>query len=122
MDFRKYRYRHLPAVLLLTALAGCAQKETPQQLQQQTARATAEAKSDVKAMANGIREGWNRDRPLDLNSATREQLVSLPGVNEAEADRVMTGRPYNEPGELVTRHIMSKPEYDKIADRVTAKR
>jgi hypothetical protein len=34
----------------------------------------------------------------------------------------LTGRPYNEPGEVVTRHIMPKAEYDKIADRVTAKK
>jgi competence protein ComEA len=120
MNFR--RYSHVPTVLLLAALSGCAQKESPQQLQQQTARATAEAKSDIKAVASGIREGWSRDKPLDLNTATRVELVSLPGVTEAEADRVIAGRPYSEPGELVTRHIMPKPEYDKIADRVTARR
>ena len=43
-------------------------------------------------------------------------------MTSAEADRVIAGRPYSEPGELVTRHIVSKAEYDKIADRVTAKR
>jgi DNA uptake protein ComE-like DNA-binding protein len=112
----------LSLVIVLIALAGCTQKESPQQLQQQTAQATAAAKSDVKAVAEGIREGWSRDRPLDLNSATAEQLISLPGVNRAEADRVIAGRPYGEPGELVTRHIMSKPEYDRIADRVTARK
>jgi competence protein ComEA len=118
----KYLKYLAPSILLLAASVGCMQKETPQQLQQQTAQATAEAKSDVKAVAEGIRQGWSRDRPLDLNVATREQLVSLPGVNEAEADRVIASRPYGEPGELVTRHVMSKPEYDRIADRVTAKR
>jgi competence protein ComEA len=110
------------AVTLLAALLGCTQKETPQQLQQQTAQATAEAKSDVKAVADGIREGWSRDRPLDLNSASRDQLVTLPGVTTAEADRIIGGRPYNDPGELVTRRIMSKPEYDRISDRVTARK
>jgi DNA uptake protein ComE-like DNA-binding protein len=116
------RSRHIPILLLLAALAGCTQKESPQQLQQQTAQATAEAKSDVKAVAEGIREGLNRDKPLDLNSATKDQLVGLPGVTTAEADRVIAGRPYNDSDELVTRHIMSKAEYDRIADRVTAKR
>jgi DNA uptake protein ComE-like DNA-binding protein len=116
------RYRHIPTFFLLAALAGCTQKESPQQLQQQTAQATAEAKSDVKAVAEGIREGLNRDKALDLNSATKDQLVSLPGVTTAEADRVIAGRPYNAPDELVTRRIMSKAEYDRIADRVTAKR
>jgi DNA uptake protein ComE-like DNA-binding protein len=114
--------RHIPIFLLLALLVGCAQKETPQQLQQQTAQATAEAKSDVKAVAEGIREGLNRDKPLDINTASREQLVSLPGVSEPEASKVIAGRPYNDAGELVTRHVMSKTEYDRIADRITAKR
>jgi hypothetical protein len=35
---------------------------------------------------------------------------------------VIAGRPYNEPGEAMTRRIMPKTEYDKIADRVTAKK
>jgi hypothetical protein len=43
-------------------------------------------------------------------------------VTAAEADRVIAGRPYNEPGEVVTRRIMPKTDYDKIADRVTAKK
>ena len=43
-------------------------------------------------------------------------------MTAAEADRVIAGRPYDEPGELVTRRIMPKTEYDKIADRVTAKK
>jgi len=114
------KYRHIAIFPLLALLAGCAQKETPQQLQQQTAQATAEAKSDVKAVAAGIREGLNRDRPVDINTASRGQLVSLPGVSEPEASKVIAARPYKETGELVTRHVMSKTEYDRIADRITA--
>ena len=116
------RVRLLTAFLLLVVLTGCVQKQSPQELREKTAEATAAAKSDARAVAEGIREGWNRNKPVDLNTATREQLVSLPGVSGAEADRVIAGRPYNEPGELVTRRILPKAEYEKIADRVTAKR
>lgn len=120
-------------ILLLAGLAGCTQhQQNTQDLKKQAADATAEArekaeaatvevKRDAKAVAEGIKEGWNRNSPLDLNTATREQLVSLPGVTAREADRVMAGRPYNDPGDLVTRHIIPKTEYDKIADEVTAK-
>ena len=120
MDF--HTYRHVPAILLLAALAGCTQQQNSQDLKEKTAQATAEVKRDAKAVAAGIREGWSRDKPLDLNTATKEQLLSLPGVTAAEADRVIAGRPYKEPGEVVTRRIMPKTEYDKIADRVTAKK
>ncbi len=116
------RYRYVSITLLLAALAGCTQQQNSQDLKEKTAQATAEVKSDAKAVAAGIREGWSRDKPLDLNTATREQLISLPGVTAAEADRVIAGRPYNEPGDLVTRRIMPKNEYDKIADRLTAKK
>ena len=109
--------------LLLITLAGCTQKpQNSQDLREKTAETTAAVKRDAKAMAQGIREGWSRDKPLDLNSATRDELMSLPGVNDAAADRVIAGRPYNEPGELVRRRILSKTEFDKIADRVTVKK
>ena len=108
--------------LLLAALAGCTQQQNSQDLKEQTAQATAEVKRDAKAVVAGISEGWSRDKPLDLNTGTKEQLLSLPGVTAAEADRVIAGRPYSEPGEVVTRRIMTKVEYDKIADRVTAKK
>jgi DNA uptake protein ComE-like DNA-binding protein len=116
------RYRYVSTILLLTALAGCTQQQNTQELKEKTAQATAEVKRDAQAVAAGIREGWSRDKPLDLNSATKEQLLSLPGVTAAEAGRVIAGRPYNDPGELVTRRIMPKTDYDKIADQVTAKK
>ncbi len=120
MDFPGFR--HVFTVLLLAALAGCTQPQNSQDLKEKTAQATAEMKRDAKAVAAGIREGWSRDKPLDLNTATKEELLTLPGVTSAEADRVIARRPYTEPGELVTRRIMPKTKYDKIADRVTAKR
>ena len=120
MDF--FRYRYVSTILLLAALGGCAQPQNSQDLKEKTAQATAEVKRDAKAVAAGIREGWSRDKPLDLNTATKEQLMSLPGMTAAEADGVIAGRPYNEPGEVVTRRIMTKTEYDKIADRVTVKK
>ena len=120
MDF--LRHRRVSTILLLTALAGCTQQQNTQELKEKTAQATAEVKRDAQAVAAGIREGWSRDKPLDLNTATKAQLLSLPGVTAAEADRVIAGRPYNDPSEVVKRRIMPKTEYDKIADRVTAKK
>jgi DNA uptake protein ComE-like DNA-binding protein len=113
------RYRHVPTILLLAALAACTQQ---QNTQEKAAQATAEVKNDAEAVAAGIREGWSRDKPLDLNTGTKEQLLSLPGVTAVEANRVIAGRPFAETDEVVTRHIMPKTEYDKIVDRVTAKK
>jgi DNA uptake protein ComE-like DNA-binding protein len=115
---RKYS---IPAMACLFGLLACNPNQNPQELKEKTARATAELKTDAKAVAEGVREGWSRDKPLDVNTATREQLVSLP-LTGAEADGVIAGRPYHATAELVSRHILSKTEYDRISDRVTARK
>lgn len=69
-----------------------------------TGNPSADVKRDAPAVAAGIREGSSRDKPLDLNRATKEQLLTLPRVTAAEADRVIAGRSYNKPdGTSVTR-------------------
>jgi len=114
---------YLPAlaIALLSGLVGCSPKQNPQELKEKTARATAELKSDAKAVANGAREGWSRDKPLNLNTATKEQLTTLPGISAPVANRIIAGRPYGEPQELVARRLLSQGEYDKISDRLTAR-
>jgi competence protein ComEA len=116
------RYFATASILLVSALTACTkQQKSPEQIRQQTAQVTAEAKSDAKAVVEGIRQGWNRDRRLNLNSASKDQLLELPGMSDSEADRVIAGRPYGSSDELISRRIISKAEYDKISDRVEAK-
>src|SRR3977135_2194382 len=38
---------------------------------------------------------------LDLNSATKAELISLPGIGEAYADKIIANRPFHDKGELV---------------------
>ena len=105
---------------------GCTTKsESPEQLRQQTAAATAEMKDNAKAVAQGVRDGLTRpsaDKPLDLNSASKTQLMGLPGVDGATADRIVAGRPYSSEHELLDKHIVSRDEYNKIADTITVKK
>jgi DNA uptake protein ComE-like DNA-binding protein len=119
MRLRLYTFTF--ALALLGAFAGCTKEQNPQELKERTAQATAELKRDAKAVAEGVREGWNRDKPLNVNTATKDQLTELPGINAAEANSIIAGRPYSNPAELVTRHILPKAKYDRIADRLTAK-
>lgn len=110
------------STMLLLALAGCTSPQNPQDLKEKTAQATEQVKRDAKAVASGIREGWSRGKPLDLNSATKDQLLTLPGVTSARADRMIASRPYDQASDLLTRRILPKSEYDKIADLVTVKK
>ncbi|HUI84168.1 MAG TPA: helix-hairpin-helix domain-containing protein [Candidatus Binatia bacterium] len=109
-----------------TACTACGTKPaSPDQVRQKTAEATAELKENAKAVAQGIREGLSRpspDKPLDLNRASKPELMSLPGMDDASADRIIAGRPYSSEHELLERRIVSREEYNRIADSITVKK
>lgn len=100
---------------------GCATKQDPEQLKEKTAQTTAQLKGDAKAVASGIREGWSRDKPLDINHATKEQLTSLSGISSTEADRIIANRPYGNVKQLVTKRVLAQRDLDRIKDRITTK-
>ena len=56
---------------------------------------------------------------IDLNQATREQLVAFTGIGAAYADKVIAGRPFKMRSELVSRKIMPATEYLKIKKWLT---
>jgi DNA uptake protein ComE-like DNA-binding protein len=59
---------------------------------------------------------------LDINTATAEQLLALPGMGRAYAQRIIAGRPYTAKNQLVSRGILSESTYEKIAPQIVAKR
>ena len=113
-------------LVLATAVActtmACTTKDNPDEIRQRTADATATMRRDAKAVAEGVKEGISRDKDkvVDLNNASKDQLLSLPGMSERKADRIIAERPYRSTRELVTRHLMSEDEYDKIKERIVA--
>jgi hypothetical protein len=75
-----------------------------------------------KSVAEGVKEGWSRDRDkerIDLNTATREELIGT-GLPRTRSDRLMEHRPYASPRELLTKHVLSEDEYRQIEPHVKA--
>lgn len=51
---------------------------------------------------------------IDLNRATRDQLLAFDGIGQAYADKIIAARPFKMRSELVSRNIMPATQYLKI--------
>ena len=110
-------------IAILGAVIGCTQrKQTPDDIRQKTAEATTELKENTKAVVDGVKEGLQGGHTVDLNKASKQDLMTLPGITSHRADQVIAARPYSDAHQLVSRQVLSQTEYDRIKDNVTATR
>jgi DNA uptake protein ComE-like DNA-binding protein len=58
---------------------------------------------------------------IDLNSASRDDLMTLDGIGEVRADAIIRARPFRAKTELVERRLIPEALYEKIADKVMAR-
>jgi competence protein ComEA len=59
---------------------------------------------------------------IEINSAPKLELMTLPGIGDADAQKIIDGRPYRAKNELVRKNLIPQATYDKIEDSIIAKR
>jgi DNA uptake protein ComE-like DNA-binding protein len=57
---------------------------------------------------------------VDLNTATREELEKLPGIDATLADKIIAARPFKSKTDLTSKGLLTKAQYAKLSSRVTA--
>jgi competence protein ComEA len=57
---------------------------------------------------------------VDINSAGRDELKTLPGIGDAQAAKIIAGRPYLTKTDLVTSNVLPTGVYISIKTRIMA--
>ena len=104
------------ALLLSTSLSLAADTKTGTagEVKPISAPKTAEKSAKpAKAAANV--------KPVDINSASKAELKTLQGIGDAQADKIIAGRPYLSKAHLVSQNILSREVYEGLKKQVIAK-
>ena len=58
------------------------------------------------------------EKKVDLNNASKKELMTLPTVGEAEANQIIAKRPYISKTDLVTKGGLAEGVYLAVRDKV----
>ena len=109
----------IAAMLLLFAGASIASEGKPGA---EGNKAGGKAKTvDDRGAVKKKTDAPAKAQPVDINSASKAQLKSLPGVDDALADKIIAGRPYLSKSDLIGNKIVSQVTYDGLKTQVVAK-
>jgi competence protein ComEA len=104
------------ALILSANLAGAFENSVAAERE---AASKSKASSHVaQSPVQTRRRAAARAKPVNINSATSKQLMTLPGVSDAVAKKIVAGRPYASNSDLLTRNVINKEIYDNIKRRI----
>lgn len=125
------------ALLAASIAAGCSPSQDTDKTRQQAADAAAQIKAgskvaaaDIKkgaveagkqgkAIAEGVKQGWTDEaKKVNVNSASKAQILSLPGIDDDTASRIIQGRPYHTKDELGSKGVVSPEQFKEIQGQV----
>ena len=111
------------SVQALAADAGAPQAAASKASAAQSAasKASAPGVSERKKAIAAKREAAAKIKLVDINSASKEELMKLPDISEADAAKIIAGRPYGSKVWLMTHKVLPEGKYPVIKDLIVAK-
>lgn len=110
-----------PAGPAFAAVAPAASAPASAPVHGMARAASAPATAAAASAAARRHEPLQPDVLIDLNSASADQLKTLPGIGNAEAAKIIAGRPYLTKAHLVTRKVLTMEQYQAVRAAVIAR-
>lgn len=73
-------------------------------------------------VARGVHSTPPAEMRVDINHATLDELLKVPGMTRSWAGRILRHRPYRTKQDLVDHGIVTGEVYDRIRDFIVAHR
>jgi DNA uptake protein ComE-like DNA-binding protein len=111
------------------SIAHAQASTTPSTDAAKSASATATKAADqTKSSAAGTSKQTKKEAEAkasdmakyDLNTASKDDLMKIPGIGAATADKIVAGRPWKQKSDLVHKGVMNKAMYDKASPYMIA--
>jgi competence protein ComEA len=118
------KHSSIRSILFAAALLLCASVAVAVEDKAATSadtKAVGAAKATEKSAKAKDAKSSAKVKLVDINSASKKELMTLPGITSADADKIIAGRPYLSKAHLVTQDIVSRPTYETIKLKVVAK-
>lgn len=108
MNYKRAVTRILSALMTMLLLAGISMASGDKKASDSTAPQATNAAAKAQDL-------------MDINTATKEQLATLPGIGDAYSQKIIAGRPYAKKTDLVQKKIIPQATYNKISGMIIAK-
>jgi DNA uptake protein ComE-like DNA-binding protein len=130
-DFMKIRFISTVFITAITVLGACesfaadSNADAPKGAASQPKASTKIAPASNSAVAAKAKVAAKSDaatkvKLVDINSAPATELKTLPGIGDAEAAKIIAGRPYGSKAWLVTKGILPEAKFPAISPLVVA--
>ncbi len=104
------------ALLLVTSLSLAATTPAAGET-----KAVSQGKADDKDAKAKSTAPAAKVKLVDINSANKAELKTLPGIGDKEADKIIAGRPYLSKAHLVTNKVLPRGIYENVKTLIVAK-